>query len=197
MQVSRRLLIPLLTPLAACAVTLGALPGRALAQIVEAPHPWQLGLQAQHSPVGHSIASLNALVTVIITVITAFVALLLAWVIYRYNVRRNPTPTRTSHNTVLEIAWTVIPVLVLVVIAIPSFRLVYFEDRTADPAMTLKVTGHQWYWEYTYPDQGNIDFASNIVPADQLKPGQLRMLTVNNEIVLPVGKNIRDPHHLG
>ena len=100
-------------------------------------------------------------------------------------------PTRTSHNTVLEIAWTVIPVLILVVIAIPSFRLVYYEDRTHDADLTIKVTGHQWYWEYTYPDKNNIDFSSYIIPDDQLKPGQLRLLTVDNELVVPVGKNIR------
>ena len=91
----------------------------------------------------------------------------------------------------LEIAWTVIPVLILVVIAIPSFRLVYYEDRTYDPDLTIKVTGHQWYWEYTYPDNGNIDFSSYIVPDDQLKPGQLRLLTVDHQLVVPVGKNIR------
>ena len=77
----------------------------------------------------------------------------------------------TSHNTVLEIAWTVVPVLILVMIAIPSFRLVYFEDRAPDADMTIKVTGHQWYWEYTYPDQGNIDFSSYMVPTDQLQAG--------------------------
>ena len=102
-----------------------------------------------------------------------------------------PSPSRTAHNTVLEIAWTVIPVLILVVMAIPSFRLIYYEDRTRDADLTIKVTGHQWYWEYTYPDNGNIDFSSYIVPDDQLKPGQLRLLTVDNELVVPVGKNIR------
>ena len=91
----------------------------------------------------------------------------------------------------LEIAWTVIPVLILVIIAIPSFRLVYYEDRTYDPDLTIKVTGHQWYWEYTYPDKGNLDFSSYIVPDDQLKPGQLRLLTVDNPLVVPVSKNIR------
>ncbi len=105
--------------------------------------------------------------------------------------RRNPVPTRTAHNTVLEIAWTVIPVLILVVMAIPSFRLVYYEDRTRDADLTIKVTGHQWYWEYSYPDNNNIDFSSYIIPDDQLKPGQLRLLTVDNDLVVPVGKNIR------
>jgi cytochrome c oxidase subunit 2 len=109
----------------------------------------------------------------------------------RYNSKRNPTPSQTSHNTFLEVAWTVIPILILVVIAIPSFRLVYYEDRTQDADLTVKVTGHQWYWEYSYPDKGNIDFSSYIVPDDQLKPGQPRLLTVDNELVVPAGKNIR------
>jgi cytochrome c oxidase subunit II len=110
---------------------------------------------------------------------------------WRYNARRNPAPTRTAHNTVLEIAWTVIPVLILVVMAIPSFRLVYYEDRTHDADLTIKVTGHQWYWEYTYPDKNNIDFSSYIIPDDQLKPGQRRLLEVDNQLVVPVGKNVR------
>ena len=80
-----------------------------------------------------------------------FVAALLLWVMVRYNARRNPVPSQTSHNTILEIAWTVIPVLILVVIAIPSFRLIYYQDRTPDPDMTIKVTGHQWYWELPIP----------------------------------------------
>ena len=84
-----------------------------------------------------------------------------------------------------------LPILILVVIAIPSFRLVYYEDRTPDADLTIKVTGHQWYWEYAYPDKGNIDFSSYIVPDDQLKPGQLRLLTVDNDLVVPAGKNIR------
>jgi cytochrome c oxidase subunit 2 len=113
------------------------------------------------------------------------------WVVYRYNSQRNPTPSRTSHNTILEISWTVIPVLILVVMAIPSFRLIYYQDRTPDPDMTIKVTGHQWYWEYTYPDHGNIDIESRYVGDDDLKPGQLRLLDVDNQLVIPVNKKIR------
>ena len=85
-------------------------------------------------------------------------------------------PSRVSHHTALEVAWTVLPVLILVVIAIPSFRLVYFEDRTTAADLTIKVTGHQWDWEYTYPDQGGIDFISNMIADEDLKPGQLRRL---------------------
>jgi cytochrome c oxidase subunit 2 len=150
-----------------------------------------MGMQTAHSPVQKSIESLHDLVLIIITLITLFVAGLLGWVMYRYSARRNPTPSQTSHNTLLEVAWTVVPVLILVVIAIPSFRLVYFEDRTQNADLTIKVTGHQWYWEYTYPDSGGLDFSSYILPQDQLKPGQLRLLDVDNQLVVPAGKNIR------
>ena len=174
--------------LVALATATIAISGRAAAQV---PQPWQIGMQTAHSPVQRSIESLHDLVLIIITAITLFVAGLLAWVVFRYNARRHPTPSQTSHNTVLEVAWTVIPVLILVVIAIPSFRLVYFEDRTQHADLTIKVTGHQWYWEYTYPDSGGLNFSSYIVPEDQLKPGQLRLLDVDNPLVVPAGKNIR------
>ncbi len=155
------------------------------------PMPWEIGMQPAFSPVKQSVINLHNLVLIIITLITLFVAGLLAWVIYRYDARRNPTPSRTSHNTLLEVGWTVIPILILVVIAIPSFRLVYYEDRTVDPDLTIKVTGHQWYWEYSFPDKGPIDYTSMIIPEDELKPGQLRLLDVNNPLELPVGKKIR------
>src|ERR1700729_2800142 len=115
------------------------------AAMAQAPTPWQMGMQTAGSPVQAQIESLHTLVLWIITLVTLFVGGLIVWVLYRYNVARNPGPTRTSHNTVLEVAWTVIPVLILVVIAIPSFRLVYYEDHTNSADMTIKVTGHQWY----------------------------------------------------
>ncbi len=166
-------------------------PTAAFAQIVQAPHPWQLGMQTAHSPVERNVQSLNELLLWIIVLITVFVAGLLAYVCWRYNSKRHPVPGRTSHNTVLEIAWTVLPVLILVVIAIPSFRLIYFEDRTYNPDMTIKVTGHQWYWEYGYPDSGDLHFDSYMVPQEDLKPGMIRQLSADNQLVLPVGKNIR------
>ncbi len=173
----------------AVSASLGVLdPARALAQ---APTPWAVGLQTGFSPVKRDIIALNHLVFIIIAVITAVVAGLLAWVIWRYNARRHPVPLVVSHNTAIEVAWTVIPILVLVLMAIPSFRLVYYEDRTDSPDLTVKVTGHQWYWEYTYPELKNLNFSSYIIPDDKLKPGQLRLLTVDNDLVLPVGKNIR------
>src|SRR5580658_1807647 len=163
----------------------------ALAQKVYAPKPWEMGMQASGGPLKTQEIWLHDIVLVIITVITLFVGALLAWVIYRYNAKRNPIPSQLSHNTVVEVLWTVIPILILVVMAIPSFQLVYYEDRTQDADLTVKVTGHQWYWEYSYPDKGNIDFSSYIIPDDQLKPGQLRLLTVDNDLVVPAGKNIR------
>src|SRR5580658_344952 len=163
----------------------------ALAQKVYAPKPWEIGMQASGGPLKTQEIDLHNLVLVIITVITLFVGGLLAWVIYRYNAKRNPIPSQLSHNTVVEVLWTVIPILILVVMAIPSFQLVYYEDRTPDADLTVKVTGHQWYWEYTYPDNRNIDFSSYIIPDDQLKPGQLRLLAVDNDLVVPAGKNIR------
>jgi cytochrome c oxidase subunit 2 len=164
----------------------------ALAQgAVGAPQPWEMGMQRAFGPLKERVIDLHDLVLVIITVITLFVGALLIWVMYRYNSKRNPVPSQTSHNTILEIAWTVVPVLILVVIAIPSFRLIYYQDRTPDPDMTIKVTGHQWYWEYSYPDQGNIDVESRFVHDEDLKPGQLRLLDVDNQMVIPVGKKIR------
>ncbi len=157
----------------------------------QTPRNWEMGMQAAHSPVKEQIASLNDLVLIIITVITIFVAGLLVYACWKFDRSRSPVASRTSHNTVIEVAWTVIPVLILVVIAIPSFRLVYYEDRVPDPDMTIKVTGHQWYWEYTYPDNQGVDFSSYMVPEDQLKPGQLRLLDVDNQLVLPAGKKIR------
>lgn len=159
--------------------------------LAQAPRPWAIGMQAGFSPVKRDINSLNHMVLIIIALITLAVAALLVWVMWRYNAKRNPVPSALSHNTVLEVAWTIVPILILVVIAIPSFRLVYYEDKTADPDLTVKITGHQWYWEYTYPELKNLDFSSYIIPDDKLKPGQPRLLSVDNELVLPVGKNIR------
>jgi cytochrome c oxidase subunit II len=159
--------------------------------VVGAPRPWEIGMQRSFGPIKDRVIELHNLVMVIITVITLFVGGLLLWVMYRYNVKRNPVPSQTSHNTVLEIAWTVIPVLILVIIAIPSFRLISYQDRTPDPDMTIKVTAHQWYWEYTYPDQGNLDIESRYIHDEDLKPGQLRLLAVDNQLVIPVNKKIR------
>jgi cytochrome c oxidase subunit 2 len=160
--------------------------------LADLPRNWQMGMQPAASPVQRDIHSLHHLVLVIITVITIFVGGLLAYVIWRFSADKNPNPSQTSHNTVLEVAWTVIPVLILVVIAIPSFRLVYFQDRTHEADMTLKVTGHQWYWEYTYTDAEGLNFGSRPLDAKGIRWQQgIRLLDVDEPLVLPVGKNIR------
>ena len=159
--------------------------------MAQAPHPWQIGMQVAHSPVQEGIESLHTLVMWIVTAITLFVAGLLGWVMYRYSARRNPTANQVSHHTWLEVTWTLAPVLILVVIAIPSFRLIYFQDRTAQADMTIKAVGHQWYWEYEYPDNDKLHFDSRMVLEEDLKPGQLRQLDVDNQLVVPAGKNIR------
>ncbi|MCC6720528.1 MAG: cytochrome c oxidase subunit II [Acetobacteraceae bacterium] len=166
------------------------------AALADMPHNWQMGIQAPASPVASQIVGLHNMVLAIITVITVLVAALLAYVTWRYSAERNPTPSQTSHNTLLEVAWTVVPVLILVVIAIPSFRLVYYQDRTHDADMTIKVTGHQWYWEYTYPDSEGLNFGSRALEAksvkpSEMKPGSMRLLDVDEPVVLPVGKNVR------
>jgi cytochrome c oxidase subunit II len=181
----------LLAVMAGFVFSLSATPAVWAQGVVGAPKPWEMGMQRSFSPIKDRVIELHNEVLVIITVITLFVGGLLIWVSFRYNSKRNPVPSQTSHNTIIEILWTVLPVLILVVIAIPSFRLIYYQDRTPDPDMTIKVTGHQWYWEYTYPDQGNLDIESRYIHDEDLKPGQLRLLEVDNQLVIPVGKKIR------
>jgi cytochrome c oxidase subunit 2 len=154
------------------------------------PRPWELGMQTPASEVKDRINSLHDLLLVIITGIVIFVLALLVYVMVRFRASVHPVPTRTTHNTLIEILWTVVPVLILVVIAIPSFKLLYFEDRAPHADMTLKVTGHQWYWSYGYPDD-KVQFDSYMVQDSDLKPGQLRMLTADNPLVLPVHTDVR------
>jgi cytochrome c oxidase subunit II len=177
-----------------CAVLVLAAPGIvALAAVAwaEGPRPWELGMQPPATPVKDRLSSFHDELLVIITLITVFVLGLLLYVIVRFHHQRHPVPTRTSHNTVIEMLWTVVPVLILVIIAIPSFKLMYYMDRVPDPDMTIKVTGHQWYWSYDYPDQGGLAFDSNLIPEADLKAGQKRLLDVDNPLVVPVDTTIR------
>ena len=154
------------------------------------PVPWATGFQPAASPTMERIGDLAHILNVVIVLIMVLVSVLLAWCIWRYNAKRNPVPAQWSHNSVLEIAWTAIPALILLAIALPSFRLLYYMDRTQDAELTLKITGHQWYWSYDYPDQ-NLNFDAFMVSDDDLKPGQLRLLTTDTEVVLPVGVPVR------
>ncbi|TWB45335.1 cytochrome c oxidase subunit II [Nitrospirillum pindoramense] len=180
---------------AAFAALLTALAGRAsvaLADpVVSMPEAGKLGMQHAYSPVAVQLENFHSLLLYIIIGIVAFVSLLLLTVMVRFNRRANPVPSKTSHHTLLEVAWTVVPVLILVIVAVPSFRVLYYGDRTPNPELTVKITGHQWYWSYEYPDNNDIAFDSNIVSDSDLKPGQPRLLTVDNEMVVPVGTPVR------
>ena len=154
------------------------------------PVPWQLGLQEAASPVMTDIISFHDFLLWIISAITAFVLILLIIIMVRFNARANPTPSRTTHNTLLEIIWTIVPVIILVTIAVPSFRLLFLQLDEPKPDLTVKATGKQWYWTYGYPDNGNFEFDSLIVADKDLKSDQPRLLTVDNELVVPVNKVI-------
>lgn len=153
-------------------------------------HPWQLGFQHAATPVMEKLNGLHNFVLVIITLITLFVLALLAYVCTRFSAKNNPVPSKTSHNTLIEVVWTTIPIMILVAIAIPSLRLHYFMDVQEKSDLTLKIVGRQWYWEYEYPDQG-ISFESRLVADKELKPGQPRLLTVDNDVVVPVGEVVK------
>ena len=172
--------------LAALAAT--GLPATAFA---DQPRPWQLGLQDAATPVMERIVNFHDALLVVISVIVAFVLALLLYVIFRFNEKRNPTPSRTAHNTLIEVLWTALPVIILIGITIPSIRLIWYADRTQDADMTIKAIGHQWYWSYEYPDNGNFTFDALLVPDSDLQPGQLRLLETDNRIVLPIDTNIR------
>jgi cytochrome c oxidase subunit 2 len=137
------------------------------------------------------ITDFHNLLLIIITLISLFVLALLAYVMFRFNEKANPNPSRTTHNTTIEVLWTVIPVVILVVVAIPSFKLLYYSDVIPKADMTIKATGHQWYWSYKYSDHGKFSFDSNIVSDADLKEGQPRLLTVDNRIVVPVDTVVR------
>src|SRR5579871_1916311 len=173
-----------------------AMPLAAAAQtLVGQPSPWELGLQPAGADRMRDIIGLHEFVLYIITIITLFVGGLLIWIMLRFNARANPVPSATTHNTTLEVLWTIVPVLVLVAIAIPSFRLLYFEDVIPKPDLTIKAIGKQWFWTYQYPDNGNFQFDALRVPDRRSAPavpnGPPRLLGTTNHVVVPVGKIVR------
>jgi cytochrome c oxidase subunit 2 len=171
-------------------IVLGALLGAAAAAAA-VPEPWQLGLQPAASPIAERVHSFHNLLLGVITLITLFVLALLIYTCVRFRESRNPVPSRRTHNTLLEIVWTAVPVLILVIIAIPSFKLLYYQDRLPETELTIKAIGHQWYWTYEYPDHGNFTFDAIMLPDEEIGPGQHRLLETDNRVVLPVGTNIR------
>ncbi len=154
--------------------------------------PWQMGLQEPVTNIARDVAVFHDWLLILITAISLFVLALLVAVVIKFNEKANPVPTRTTHNTMLEIAWTTVPVLILVVIAIPSFRILREQLIIPPHDVVVKATGHSWYWSYEYPsDQGGFRFESNMVPENELKPGQPRLLAVDNDMVVPIGKVVR------
>ena len=176
-----------LTAVAAIFAAPFASAGTALAGLGQ-PTPWQLGLQDAATPIMEWITWFHNYVLVIVVAITVFVLGLLVIVMVRFNARANPTPSRTTHNTLLEVVWTVVPVAILLFIFFPSLKLLFAEVDGPTPDLTIKATGKQWYWSYAYPDNGNFEFDSLIVAEKDLKAGQPRLLTVDNEMVVPVNK---------
>ncbi len=168
-----------------------ALLGISTAWAAGQPAPWELGFQKAVSPNMENIAAFNEWLLIIIVAITAFVLVLLVYVIVRFNARANPTPSKVTHNTLIEVIWTAVPVIILVLIAIPSLKQLYYLDKVETPDMTLKAVGHQWYWTHVYPDYGDYEFDSIMVEDEDLQPGQPRLLTTDAAIVLPVETNIR------
>ncbi len=150
------------------------------------PRPWEITLQDAATPVMENIISFHTLLVWIITIITLFVLALLVIVVVKFNAKANPVPSKTTHNTLIEVAWTLIPVLILVAIAVPSFRLLFQQLDLPKADLTVKATGKQWYWSYSYPDNGKFEFDS-LMAADK----QPRLLGVDNEMVVPVNKVIR------
>ena len=154
------------------------------------PQPWQFGLQPPAGSIAEKATSLHNLLLVIITAISLFVLALLVYTCVRFRQSANSKPSKTTHNAVIEVLWTVVPVLILVVIAVPSFRLLYYMDKTQDTEMVIKITGNQWYWNYEYPDE-ELSFDSYMIDEAELKKGQKRLLEVDYPMVVPAGTRVK------
>lgn len=163
-------------------------------QLEGQPTPWGLGFQPSASPINEQIDSFHDLLLWIITGISLFVLGLLLYVMVRFSARRNPTPTKTTHNTVVEVVWTVVPIIILVAIAIPSFKLLYAQDEIPDAEMTVKAIGKQWFWTYEmeHPENGTFQFDSYMLPEEEAAAqGKPRLLGTDTPMLLPVDTDIR------
>lgn len=169
------------------ALCIAVFPAQALAG---KPKAWQIGFQPAASPLMEQIAHMHNLLLIVLAFISVVVVCLLGYAVYRFRESRNPIPSTTSHHTILETIWTVIPVLLLIAIGIPSLKLMFFADRIQNADMTIKAIGRQWYWSYEYPDE-KIAFDSLMIETADLKPGQLRLLEVDRRIVVPIHATVR------
>ena len=159
------------------------------------PQPWQMNFQPAVTPVMENIEQFHMLLLWIITAISLIVLGLLLWIMFRYNTRSNPTPSKTAHNTPLEVIWTVVPVIILVIIAIPSFKLLYYEADMPKPDVTIEAIGNKWYWTYEYPKDGKFRFDSyGLSTPDSNAAADLKhephILGVDNVVEVPVNKVI-------
>ena len=164
------------------------------AALASQPSDWGTGFQPAASPVMEDVHWFGSFTFWIVIPIVLFVALLLAIVLLRFNARANPEPSKTSHNTLLEVAWTVVPILILMVLAVPSFKLLYKQMEVPAADLTVKVTGYQWYWGYEYPDADGLSFDSLMLNDEERATkgtNEPRLLAVDNEMVVPVGKVVR------
>ncbi|MGM0422402.1 MAG: cytochrome c oxidase subunit II [Pseudomonadota bacterium] len=159
--------------------------------IVGAAKNWQMGPIEGVTPVSHEMNSFHHMLMWIVTAICIFVLALLLIVVFKFNSKKNPVPSKFTHNTKLEIVWTLVPVIILVFIIVPSMRLLYLTDQVADAEMTIVATGYQWYWGYEYPDHGGFSFNSYMIPDDEIQPGQKRLLETDNRVVVPVDTTVR------
>jgi len=173
------------------AVAAGALTFASLPAAAQQPTPWQLNLQQAHSTIMERMNSFHDLLIYIIFAISIFVLGLLLYTVFRFNETRNPNPSKRTHNTMIEVLWTVIPIFILVIIGLFSLPLLYASDDTVDADLTIKVIGRQWFWSYEYPDHGDFTFDAFMVADEDLQPGQPRLLATDENLVLPVGKKIR------
>lgn len=154
------------------------------------PENWQMHFQKASAPRMEAIEHMHTFLLLVITFIAIVVTALLLYSIFRFREKKNPIPSKTTHNTLLEVIWTTIPALIVVAIVVPSVKLIYEFDRSVEADLTIKVTGHQWYWSYEYEGK-NIAFDSYMVPENELKPGQLRNLEVDNRLFVPAGKTVK------
>lgn len=157
------------------------------------PRPWELNFQPPASIQAEQLHEFHNLLLVVIFGIVIFVIGLMAWVVFRYNEKANPEPSKFTHNTLVEVIWTIVPVMILIVIAIPSFKILFYQGRIPDSDMTIKTIGYQWYWGYEYPDHGGIAFTSYMIPEDEIDAaaGQRRLLETDTSVIVPVGKAVR------
>ncbi|MDA7575131.1 cytochrome c oxidase subunit II [Candidatus Pelagibacter sp.] len=155
------------------------------------PKQWQLGFQDSASQSMTEIVSFhNNILLPIIIAISVFVLFLMIYTCIRFRASKNPNPSKTTHNVAVEVLWTLIPCLILIVMAVPSFKILYNQDTIPKADVTVKAVGYQWYWGYEYPDE-NIIFESYMIKEDELKESQPRLLTVDNEVVVPVNKVVK------